>query len=104
MLVLDNPQKTLLTDARVLTKVMSRALRIETPRVFAPLLKPSRYKGVYGGRSSGKSHFFSEMVVERCVQVRGTRIVCVREVQKSLKESVKLLIEDKIIAFDLGVP
>jgi hypothetical protein len=31
----------------------------------------------------------------------GTRIVCVREVQRSLKESVKLLIEDKIQA--LGV-
>ena len=59
---------------------------------------PSRYKGAYGGRGSGKSHFFAELAVERCVQRPGTRVVCVREVQKSLKESVKLLIEDKIRA------
>lgn len=77
-------------------------LSIKTPRVFLPLLQPSRYKGIYGGRSSGKSHWFSEAVIERCVLHRGSRVVCVREVQKSLKESVKLLIEDKILAFDLG--
>lgn len=32
----------------------------------------------------------------------GTRIVCVREVQKSLKESVKRLLEDKIEAMGVG--
>lgn len=31
----------------------------------------------------------------------GTRIVCIREIQKSLKESAKLLLEDKIALFDL---
>lgn len=71
-------------------------LRIETPRVFAPLLVPARYKGVHGGRGSGKSHFFAEMLVEKCVLEPGTRALCLREVQKSLKQSVKLLIEDKI--------
>lgn len=76
-------------------------LRIETPRVFAPLLKPARYLGVWGGRGSGKSHFFAEALVERCILHPGTRAVCVREVQKSLKDSVKRLIEDKIEA--LGV-
>src|SRR5690606_40252971 len=44
----------------------------------------------------GKSHFFAEMLVERCIMQPGTRIACVREVQKSLKNSVKLLVEDKI--------
>jgi hypothetical protein len=29
-------------------------LKIKTPRIFAPLLQPSRYKGAYGGRGSGK--------------------------------------------------
>lgn len=71
-------------------------LQIQTPRAFVPLLAPSRYKGAHGGRGSGKSHFFGEMAVERCITQPGSRIVCVREVQKSLKESVKLLIEDKI--------
>lgn len=71
-------------------------LDIPTARVFAPLLPPSRYKGAYGGRGSGKSHFFAEAAVERCLRFGGTRLVCVREVQRSLKESVKRLIEDKI--------
>jgi len=36
------------------------------------------------------------MLVERCIMQPGTRVACVREVQKSLKNSVKLLEEDKI--------
>lgn len=71
-------------------------LQIQTPRKFLPLLGPARYKGVHGGRGSGKSHFFAEMLVERCLLNPGTRAACVREVQKSLKNSVKLLVEDKI--------
>ena len=75
---------------------MNHVLEIPTARAFAPLLEPARYKGAYGGRGSGKSHFFAELAVEACIQFPGTRGVCVREVQKSLRESVKLLIEDKI--------
>lgn len=52
--------------------------------------------------NSGKSHFFAEMVVERSVQTPAYRTVCVREVQKSLRESVKLLIEDKIRTMGVG--
>lgn len=77
-------------------------LRIRTAEVFEPLLAPSRYKGAHGGRGSGKSHFFSELAVERCIQIPRSRIVCVREVQKALRESVKLLIEDKIAALGVG--
>lgn len=77
-------------------------LVIETPEVFEPLLEPSRYKGAYGGRGSGKSHFFAELLLEDCLRYRGTRAVCIREVQKTLKESSKRLIEDKIQAFGLG--
>lgn len=74
----------------------SLTLQIQTPRKFAPFLNRSRYKGAHGGRGSGKSHFFAEMLVERCIMKPGTRAACVREVQKSLKNSVKLLVEDKI--------
>lgn len=77
-------------------------LEIQTPRVFLPLLEPSRYKGAYGGRGSGKSHFFAELGVERCLLRSGSRGVCIREVQKTLKESAKRLIEDKITALDVG--
>lgn len=70
-------------------------LRIETPRVFEPLLHPARYKGAYGGRGSGKSHFFAELLIERCL-IEKTDAVCIREIQKTLNESVKKLLELKI--------
>ena len=77
-------------------------LQIKTCPIFEPLLGPSRYKGAYGGRASGKSHFFAELAIEKCLITPGTRIVCVREIQKSLKESVKRLLEDKIVAMGVG--
>lgn len=80
---------------------MGRTLRIETPRVYLPLLQPSRYKGAHGGRGSGKSHIFADLLVERCV-LQPTRAVCVREVQRSLEQSVKRLLEDKIEAHGLS--
>lgn len=77
-------------------------LAIETARVFSPLLKPRRYKGARGGRGSGKSHFFAEMIVEQAIRNPGTRVVCIREVQKSLAQSAKKLIEDKIQSLQVG--
>ncbi len=76
-------------------------LSIPTAEVFEPLLEPARYKGAWGGRGSGKSHFFAEMLVEDHVRFPGLRSVCIREVQRSLSQSSKRLVEDKIAA--LGV-
>lgn len=76
-------------------------LDIQTPRVFAPLLRPARYKGAHGGRGSGKSHFFAESLIEKALMEPGLRAVCIREIQKSLEQSVMRLLEDKIQA--LGV-
>ena len=77
------------------------ALRIKTPRWATPLLHPMRYKGVHGGRGSGKSHFFAESMIEEHVRDANTSSVCIREVQKSLNQSVKRLLEQKIQ--DMGV-
>lgn len=77
-------------------------LDIPTPRWAIPLLQPSRYKGVYGGRASGKSHFMCERVVEHHVADKDFATVCIREVQKSLKFSAKRLIESKIEALGVG--
>ncbi len=76
-------------------------LNIPTPRVFLPLLSPARHKGAHGGRGSGKSHFFAELLIERCL-MQHTRAVCIREIQKSIKESVKRLLEDKIKKMDVS--
>lgn len=75
---------------------------LPTPRWAEPLLRGERgsprYRGAKGGRASGKSHFMAEAVVERLIADPNARIVCIREIQKSLKFSAKQLIEDKIAA------
>lgn len=77
-------------------------LRIPTAEVFEPLLAPARYKGAWGGRGSGKSHFFGELLVEECQATKGTLGVCIREVQKTLAQSSKRLIESKIQQLGVG--
>jgi microcystin-dependent protein len=77
-------------------------LRIPTAKIFEPLLSPGRYKGAYGGRGSGKSHFFGELLVESCQAERGTSAVCIREAQRTLAQSSKRLIESKIANLGLG--
>lgn len=72
------------------------------------MLEPARYKGAWGGRGSGKSHFFGELLVEDSLREpgesggEGLLSVCVREVQKSLKDSAYRLICSKLAKFDLG--
>lgn len=79
-----------------------KTLDLQTARVFVPLLEPARYKGAWGGRGSGKSHFFGELLIEDCMSEpgnsagEGMRAVCIREVQKDLAQSSKLLIESKL--------
>jgi phage terminase large subunit len=77
-------------------------LQIPTAEVFEPLLQPSRYKGAWGGRGSGKSHFFAGLMIEDSLAEKGLLSVCIREVQKTLKDSSKRLIEAKIRQFGLG--
>lgn len=76
--------------------------QLDIPAVFAPLLQPARYKGAYGGRGSGKSHFFAGYAIALMASRANFRIVCVREVQNSIKDSVKQLLEDKIAQLGLS--
>lgn len=84
-----------------------RTLNLPTARVFEPLLAPARYKGAHGGRASGKSHFFAEGLVEDSLAEpgdnggEGLRTVCIREVQRDLKQSSKLLLESKLRKFGI---
>jgi len=74
----------------------TRITELQTPAWAVPLLGYARYKGAKGGRGSGKSHFFAESIVEECIADPDASVVCIREIQKSLKFSAKKLIEDKI--------
>jgi len=76
---------------------------VEIPLIpaFEPLLQPSRYKGLYGGRGGAKSHGFGDLLIERCLLNRGTRWVCIREYQVDLEQSSKRLLTDKIETYGL---
>jgi phage terminase large subunit len=87
--------------------VSSSNLKIETAQAFEPLLAPSRYKGAHGGRGSGKSHFFAELLIEDGLRFpgeanEGLRALAGREIQKSLKQSAKFLLESKLKSLRLG--
>jgi phage terminase large subunit len=76
-------------------------LKTRVPRWAVPLLAPRRYKGAKGGRSGGKSHFFVEQAVAKMAANPAFKAVGIREVQRSLRYSVKELVEAKI--HELGV-
>jgi phage terminase large subunit len=80
---------------------MGRIVDIPLIPAFAPLLASARYKGVFGGRGGAKSHGLADLLIERCLMYAGTRAVCIREYQTTLEQSVKRLLEDKIIAYGL---
>lgn len=73
------------------------------------MLEPARYKGAWGGRGGGKSHFFADKLIEDCLAEpgdhgEGMRAVCIREVQKDLAQSSKLLVETKLRSLGIGEP
>lgn len=75
-------------------------MNVEFPQKLRCLFQPSRYKFIRGGRGSAKS-----WSVARALLVRGAsqplRILCTREVQKSIKQSVHQLLRDQIVALGL---
>lgn len=82
--------------------MQARTLEIKSAAVFRPLYQPARYKGAKGGRGSGKSHDRAGALIDDSLYQRGLLSVCIREVQKSLKDSAKRLIENKLQEHRLG--
>ena len=79
------------------------AIDIATPRWAVPALQEvKRYLAIYGGRGSGKSHFVGEYIIESHIMAPDESTVCVREIQKSLDQSVKRLLEGKIEKLNAG--
>lgn len=76
------------------------SLSVSFPAWSKPLIAPAPIKGAWGGRGGGKSHFFAEYAVLKAISSE-CRILCAREVQLSIKDSVKHLIEQKIKKFGL---
>lgn len=71
-------------------------INIQIPAVFKPLLtQKKRIKLFYGGRAGGKSYAFADSLLLKGRQEK-LFIVCLREIQSSMKDSVKKLLEDRI--------
>ena len=68
---------------------------LDVPHKLLPIFRPARYKAAHGGRGSGKSHTFAAALIARCWE-RPTRAVCIREVQDTIRDSVRQLLVDKI--------
>ncbi|MCH7499418.1 MAG: terminase [Nitrospinae bacterium] len=75
--------------------------KIKIPVAFSELLTPSRYKAYHSGRGAAKSHSGASAALIRGGE-RKLRIGCFREVQLSIKDSIKQLLDDKIAAYGLG--
>jgi phage terminase large subunit len=77
-----------------------KVVRLQLPRKFACLMEMHPYKVFHGGRNSLKSWSFARALLVLGVH-QPLRILCAREVQKSLSESVHQLLQDQIKALDL---
>lgn len=77
------------------------SLRAEFPEKLEFLFTPSRYKVLYGGRGGAKS-----WGVARALLIKGAktplRILCAREFQSSIQDSVHRLLSDQIEALGLS--
>lgn len=74
----------------------SQQVNAEIPDSLLPLAQsPSRYKVVYGGRGSGKSWTVARLLVMMAAS-KPIRVLCARETQKSIQESVHRLLKDQI--------
>lgn len=79
----------------------SRRAIVEIPAAFQPLFLPARYKVFYGGRGAAKSWNYARALLLRAAN-RSTRILCCREVQNSIRDSVHKLLKDQIDLMGLG--
>lgn len=70
-------------------------VRFQIPEAFAGLFQPKRNKAFYGGRGAAKSHAVARALIAMGMQ-QPKRIVCAREIQKSIKDSVHRLLSDII--------
>lgn len=74
--------------------------QVPCARPFAPLFSPARYKVFYGGRGGAKSWAFARALLLRAAS-RPVRVLCAREFQVSIGDSVHRLLSDQIDALGL---
>jgi len=75
--------------------------KVHLPAKLGMLFEPARYKVLHGGRGSGKSWGVARALLTLAAK-RPMRILCAREVQKSITDSVHRLLSDQIEKLGLG--
>jgi phage terminase large subunit len=76
-------------------------VNVDFPEKLQPIFQPNRTKVAHGGRGSAKSWGFARALLIQAAQTP-LRVLCAREVQKSIKDSVHRLLSDQIQAMGLG--
>jgi phage terminase large subunit len=76
-------------------------IELELPEPLGFLFEPHRYKVAWGGRGSAKSWSFARALLV-IGATKPLRILCAREIQRSLRESVHQLLKDQIKELNLG--
>ena len=79
---------------------------VESPELLVPekleqIWQPKRYKVMHGGRGGGKSWTVAGVLLAMAAE-RPLRVLCAREIQKSIKQSVHQLLTDQIARLGLG--
>ena len=74
--------------------------QVEFPAKLSILFEPSRYKVLYGGRGGAKSWGIARALLIIAAR-KPTRVLCAREFQTSIKDSVHKLLSDQIYAMGL---
>jgi len=75
-------------------------VKIDIPAAFKEFFQPARYKIYYGGRGSAKSWSAATALLIIGLQ-KPTRVVCAREFQNSMEESVHRLLADLVTSYKL---
>lgn len=75
-------------------------LNVSVPEKLGALYEPRRYKVMHGGRGGGKSHTVAQVLLEMGAR-DPLRILCAREIQKSMRDSVHRLLKDYIVKLGL---
>ncbi len=77
-----------------------KTLQAELPNYARGLFIPKRYKVYWGGRGAARSWSFARAILIMGAQ-RKLRVLCAREFQKSIADSVHKLFQDQIQLLNL---
>jgi phage terminase large subunit len=81
--------------------LLARAARTELPDYAECLWTPARHYALYGGRGGGKSWAVADHLLIEAAR-NTLRVGCAREIQDTIRDSVKRLLDDRIEALGLG--